>query len=232
MPFLKNLKTTELENYTKAILPFGATEQHGPFLPLGTDSVIMEGILVEIEKGYSQLVILPNIEITCSQEHAGFTGTMWVSQKTMQAYLVDILNSISNTFDEIYFITSHGGNVEFLSRFAEENKVFAGMNIYYINTEVEEIDSVLRQELQGEIDEHAGNLEISTMLYLEEDLVDVPPSNYPKTTIAMNWSKPVIVQSKTGIVDNNPQWIISKELGKKFVEMSAEYIIKQIKFPS
>ncbi|MEI6729234.1 MAG: creatininase family protein [bacterium] len=53
MPFLKYLKTTELSTYKKAILPLGATEQHGPFLPIGTDSIIIEGLLKKLI--YSQI---------------------------------------------------------------------------------------------------------------------------------------------------------------------------------
>ena len=228
MPFLKNLKTTELSQYKKAILPLGATEQHGPFLPIGTDSIIMEGLLEKIDSLTNQVLILPNIEISCSQEHSGFKGTLWVSESTLENYLKDVIASINDTVSEIYLITSHGGNVNLLSNFAKNYPQYAGVNIFYINTEVDQIDDYIIAELHGPIDEHAGNLEISTVYYLNQDLVDLPPKDYPKQNIEMDWSKPVIEQSKSGIVDNHPEWKISKELGKEFVDLVAKYIINYI----
>ena len=139
-----------------------------------------------------------------------------------------IITSISDTVSEIYLITSHGGNVNLLYNFAKNYPQYAGVNIFYINTEVPEIDNYIVKELGGPIDEHAGNLEISTVYYLNQNLVDLPPKDYPKQSIQMDWSKPVIDQSKSGIVDNHPEWRISKELGEKFIDLTAEYILQKI----
>ena len=225
MPFLKNLKTTELDKYKKAIIPFGATEQHGPFLPLGTDSIIMQGILDEVDQLDKELVILPNFEITCSQEHSGFRGTCWISTTTFELVLKEVINSISDTFEEIYLVNCHGGNTETLKKFTSENPTLNGVKIKYIATVVKEIDDILEKHLQGEIDEHAGNFEISTVLYLQEHLVKIPSQDYPKQKIDMDWAKPVIQQSKTGIVDNHPNWVISKKLGKDYIKATARYIV-------
>ena len=228
MPYLKNLKTTELENYKQGILPFGATEQHGPFLPLGTDSIILDGVLNKLNSLSKNILILPNIEITCSKEHSGFKGTLWVSETTLENILKDIISSINDTLTEIYLVTSHGGNVSLLSNFAKNHPNFAGVDIFFIDTEVPQIDNLINTYLQGPIDEHAGNLEISTVHYLDSDLVSLPPKDYPKQTIDMDWNKPVVEQSKTGIIDNHPEWKISKELGQSFVNATAQYILSYI----
>jgi creatinine amidohydrolase len=228
MSFLKNLKTTDIVNYKKGILPFGATEQHGPFLPLGTDSIIMQGILEKIHHLDKDILILPNIEITCSQEHSGFKGTLWVSEKTLENYLKDIITSISDSLSQIYLLTTHGGNVSVLSNFAKNYPMYAGVDIFYINTEVAQIDDFLVNELNGPIDEHAGNLEISTVYHLQQNLVKLPTKDYPKEIIDMDWTRPVIEQSKSGIIDNHPEWKVSKELGEKFVNITAKYIVETI----
>jgi creatinine amidohydrolase/Fe(II)-dependent formamide hydrolase-like protein len=229
MPYLKNLKITELKNYSKAILPFGATEQHGPFLPLGTDSLVMEGVLKRIDTLDKNTVILPTLEITCSREHAGFVGTAWISEQTLFSYIKDVVESVSDTFSQIYLLTTHGGNVQTLSNFAKEFPGYKGVKIYYIDTEVPQIDDILNNKLDGgPIDEHAGNLEISTVYSLYPELVKLPPKDYPKPKIDMDWSNTVISQSKTGIVDNNPKWIISKELGETFVELVANYVVEVV----
>lgn len=148
-----------------------------------------------------------------------------MSESTLESYIKDIIASISDTVSEIYLITSHGGNVNLLSNFAKNYPHYAGVNIFYINTEVPEIDDYILKQLQGPIDEHAGNLEISTVYYLNQNLVSLPPKDYPKQNINMDWSKPLMEQSKSGIVDNNPKWRISKELGEKFIDLTAKYIV-------
>lgn len=67
-----------------------------------------------------------------------------------------------------------------------------------------------------------------TIYHLYPELVTLPPKDYPKPKIDMDWSNPVISQSKTGMVDNNPKWIISKDLGETFVDLAAKYVVKLI----
>jgi creatinine amidohydrolase/Fe(II)-dependent formamide hydrolase-like protein len=229
MPFLKNLKTTEVEGYQTAIVPMGATEQHGPFLPLGTDSVIMEGIVQEIDKLSSEIVILPNIEITCSAEHRGFAGTVWVSTATFKQYLREVIGSLSETFSEVFLITAHGGNVGVLQELEEEGEI-EGIRVNFIHLENDILSDILYKYLNGPIDEHAGNYEISTVYYLKSEVVKLPPSDYPKTKIDMDWSKDkgVITQSKDGIVDNHSEWVISKEMAQEFLQAAAWYILETV----
>lgn len=228
MPFLKDLKTNQLSKYKKAILPLGATEQHGPFLPLATDTIIINGLMNKLDLLSKEILILPTIEITCSQEHSGFKGTLWISPSTLENYLKDIINSISDTVSEIYLITSHGGNVNLLSSFTMNYPQYSGVKVHFINLEVPQIDNLIVKHLDGPIDEHAGNLEISTVYYLNQDLVLLPPKDYPKQHISMDWNKPLMEQSENGIVDNHPEWRISKELGEKFINLTAEYIANRL----
>jgi creatinine amidohydrolase len=65
-----------------AVLPLCATEQHGPHLPTGTDTMIAEGLTGEVArrfKGDFDLIFLPALAVGASQEHARFAGTLSVS---------------------------------------------------------------------------------------------------------------------------------------------------------
>ena len=83
--YLQRLKTTDFEEGKKYtfVVPTGSIEQHGPFLPLGTDSYIQNAIISEVEKRVPEMVFLPTMHVTCSQEHEGFAVTVWLSYETM-----------------------------------------------------------------------------------------------------------------------------------------------------
>ena len=66
----------------KFLLPLGATEQHGPSLPFGTDTYIVESICNIVEKKIKDLVVLPVQPYTCSKEHKDFVGTVCDQRNT------------------------------------------------------------------------------------------------------------------------------------------------------
>jgi len=71
---LKELKTMYFQKDRKYdfLFPIGATEQHGPFLPLGTDTYITDYLIEQVSKEFPKLIILPTLEVSRSQEHSGF----------------------------------------------------------------------------------------------------------------------------------------------------------------
>ncbi len=68
---LKELKATDFKKNQKYdfLFPIGATEQHGPFIPFGTDTYITEYLVQDIEKQFPEIIILPTLEVSRSQEH-------------------------------------------------------------------------------------------------------------------------------------------------------------------
>ncbi|MEM1223080.1 MAG: creatininase family protein [Verrucomicrobiota bacterium] len=101
-----------------AVLPVGATEQHGHHLPLYTDTLISSGVLERAMKRLEDNVpayMLSPITISKSNEHRGFPGTLWISAKTLYDVLFDIARSVKESgFRKMCFFNGHGGNVGIL----------------------------------------------------------------------------------------------------------------------
>lgn len=99
-------------------VPLGATEQHGPHLPLGTD-IQVAGSLVDMLAGVrGDIAIAPPLCYGSSGEHAGFPGTLSIGQAALEAVAVELARS-ADAFRGVVFVSAHGGNAEPLGRAAE-----------------------------------------------------------------------------------------------------------------
>lgn len=95
---------------TTVILPLGATEQHGPHLPLGTDT---QRAVALAERLAEQLPVLiaPVIPIGCSDEHSGFAGLLSLDAETLAAVIVDCARRMAAWgIQRLVVLSAHGGN--------------------------------------------------------------------------------------------------------------------------
>src|SRR5215469_3474103 len=113
MEYLIPIQNTEDERRRKtntAILPVGSFEQHGPYLPLATDTIIACAIANALANSYS-VQHLPPISIACSHEHAAWPGTVSISASTLYAVVFDIQKSLQQSgVRNLVIINAHGGN--------------------------------------------------------------------------------------------------------------------------
>src|SRR6478752_10318203 len=76
-----------------AIVPLGATEQHGPHLPLGTDTTIACALAFGLAAARDDVVVAPALPYGSSGEHAGFPGALSLGQAALETTLVELVRS-------------------------------------------------------------------------------------------------------------------------------------------
>ncbi len=98
------------------VVPLGATEQHGPHLPLSTDTDIALSLCEALAATRSDVFVAPAVPYGSSGEHAGFAGTLSIGQAALELLVLELGRSAGDTFAHVLFVSAHGGNAEPLTR--------------------------------------------------------------------------------------------------------------------
>ncbi|TLP79882.1 creatininase family protein [Nesterenkonia sphaerica] len=102
------------------IVPIGATEQHGPHLPLGTDFTMAETVAQRAAQDVENVVVTPAIWTGYSPHHMEYTGTVSLRSETLMAMIRDVAESLwHHGFRRILFLNGHGGNMNLLGAAAQ-----------------------------------------------------------------------------------------------------------------
>jgi creatinine amidohydrolase/Fe(II)-dependent formamide hydrolase-like protein len=95
-----------------AFFPIGCTEQHGPFLPIQTDTIIAENVSRSLSDAISDKnwgYVFPAICYTPTKSNTNFTGTVSVDEELLRQYVKQICSNILTTgFDAIVLVSGHG----------------------------------------------------------------------------------------------------------------------------
>ncbi|WP_410675045.1 mycofactocin biosynthesis peptidyl-dipeptidase MftE [Amycolatopsis sp. cmx-4-68] len=91
-------------------VPVGATEQHGPHLPLTTDTDIALALCDRLAAARPDVLVAPAVAYGSSGEHAGFAGTLSIGQEATELLLVELGRSATEPFRRLLFVSAHGGN--------------------------------------------------------------------------------------------------------------------------
>jgi creatinine amidohydrolase len=148
-----------------ALLPIGSFEQHGPYLPLATDTLIATVISESISRQHNAFQ-LPPLAFGCSHEHAGFPGTVSISAVTLNNIVSDVVDSLrSQGILGLIIVNAHGGNYV-LSNVVQEANAQGQLRVGLFPSREDWTDA---REAAGitstsHDDMHAGELETSIML--------------------------------------------------------------------
>jgi creatinine amidohydrolase len=151
------------------LIPLGSTEQHGPHLPLDTDSRIAEAVARRAARECGA-VVAPVLAYGASGEHAAFPGTLSIGTAALQHVLVELTRSARLSFESVVFINGHGGNHEAVQT-AVGQLVDEGHRV-----------ASWSPKLLNERDAHAGQLETCVLLAIAPEVVHLELAERGNTT--------------------------------------------------
>ncbi len=204
-----------------AIIPVGSIEQHGPHLPISTDS----DIVTEIASKFSDKVkgiLLPTISYGISDEHFPFFN-LSIKKSTLSKILEDICESLfKNGISKIIIINGHYGNLDSLRSFERKQKTRRKIEIFsywkYMDREFD----------------HAGNVETSIMLAISKN-VDMRKAKKGFQTDGMSKQEiskiNKLAQKSFPKVTGNGVWgdptRSSARLGRKIIKEVVDNLVKE-----
>ncbi len=163
---------------TTVILPLGATEQHGPHLPLGTDTFRATALAERLGFNLPQALVAPALPFGCSDEHTGFPGLFGLDHETLANVIVDCARRMATWgVHRLVLLSAHGGNDRALAlAVARLNEELPTLRVW-IPAPGTVVANALLALAQADgvsaeaVGLHAGEGETSEMLHLRPDLV-------------------------------------------------------------
>jgi creatinine amidohydrolase len=140
------------------LVPVGSTEQHGPHLPLDTDTVVARAVVQRTADALPASWVAPPIAYGASGEHAHFPGTVSIGHEALCAVVVELTRSLSLWAGRVVFVNGHGGNTATLDTALRQLRA-DGHDIAWTSCDTPAGDA------------HAGRTETSLMLHLDPERV-------------------------------------------------------------
>ncbi len=142
------------------VVALGATEQHGPHLPLSTDTDIASALALRlVQQRPQQTVLGPALPFGASGEHQSFPGTLSIGSQALAHILVELVRSAVLTFAGVVLVNGHGGNGDGVKDAVECLRLESRAVLDWAPT------------LPSGGDHHAGFTETSVMLAIAAPLV-------------------------------------------------------------
>jgi creatinine amidohydrolase len=161
------------------IVPSGAVEQHGPHLPLLTDSASASAVALDLAHRLGDALVAPTVWLGCSDHHLGFPGTISLRPETLEAVYRDCCVSLArHGFETIVCFSWHSGNYAPLQEM--EARLVASVEgksqvVVWVDMDgfFNAVRDVIEEQLGlgARVGGHADIFEASTMSHLRPELV-------------------------------------------------------------
>lgn len=162
------------------VLPLGATEQHGPHLPLGTDTIRAAALADRVSERLGPgVLVAPALPFGCSDEHSGFPGLLGLETETLARVVLDLARRLKGWgVGRLVLLSAHGGNGDALDLALKLLRQELPDLEVRTNGHLEEIARTALEVAHRDgipanaLGLHAGEGETSEMLHLRPDLVE------------------------------------------------------------
>jgi creatinine amidohydrolase/Fe(II)-dependent formamide hydrolase-like protein len=225
-----------LKEVDVALLPVGATEQHGPHLPLDTDAFDADHLAKQVAAACSdpRPLVLPPIPYGVSYHHEDFPGTLSVSPDTLSRLVYDVgMSAARHGITKLVIVNGHAGNTPALKFAAQMVNRDAHVFACVESGETSDADILAATETPNDV--HAGEVETSTCLATRPRLVKmgeakkfVPEfsSRYLdfSSKRSVEWYARTAKISKSGVLGDPTR--ASREKGEKFWEIMIRSLVE------
>jgi creatinine amidohydrolase len=168
----------QLAAETVVVLPTASIEQHGPHLPILTDSIICEAICLraaEEAAAEAPVTVLPTLFFGLSRHHLPYPGVVSLTSTTYVRAIQEICETLARSgFRRLAIINGHGGNDEAIRLAARDVMNDLPVTILaasYWNLAGPEVEKLASESGVDPVPGHAGGFETSLILALRPDLV-------------------------------------------------------------
>ncbi len=250
--YWKNLISEDIAGLDKekslVLLPIGAIEQHGPHLPVGTDSMILEALLGRFTRektfGDHNVLVAPQLYVGKSNEHMGFAGTLTLTATTLYNVLHELCGSIvKHGFKKLMLVNAHGGNTDLLNLISRDLRIDFGIEVYmfdwWFTPFWQDILKTQKESVSPYGVFHACELETSLLMAIAPETInyekiadETPDAQFEGNRfislygpITMGWKTDDV--SKSGVI-GSPKYA-TKEKGEQFMRYAVDKLAEIVK---
>jgi creatinine amidohydrolase len=240
LPYQTSPEIANLPEKDKAVvvLPIASIEQHGPHLPLYTDSLTAQAVL---ERALAQLPdalpvwVLPLLAYGKSNEHTAFAGTITLTSETLIRILKDIGISLAKGgFRRLAILNAHGGNTEIIDFVIRDIREATNLMVFALHVGLRvAVPSAGLTDDEKVYGIHAGDVETSILLHAHPELVRkaLAPNSIPEHLktfkhppfmgpLTFAWLTPDI--TKNGVLGDAT--VATAEKGERFLSEAASQV--------
>lgn len=221
------------------VIPVGATEQHGPGLPTGTDTLSAETVALGAARqarATVDVLVAPSIAYGCSSHHLPHGATLSLESHTLLNLLLDVGASAAvSGFRRVFYLNGHGGNHELVQLAAREVSLSSSIHAAGGSWWDMAREELLRAggAVFPRVPGHAGGFEASILTAIQPDLVRLdeeayaePHQSYPKPAVPYRSELAGFWTANDGYTDKPTEAELSA--GRRLLETAIDVVAQHL----